>query len=515
MSILKFRNQILKSFENYPLSVSMPNRKTILLDEKSFTLPDMIKNSRGLLHRLNLKKEYMEHWDELSDDSNRRDFWNFVYARQFNALESAEKNRIKNMAVRSGFILLIDAKDKNLSTNMYLYNANTKELSDTPWHILIKKEKDLANSLFSNIIQCEFMFHPHKPRLEIVDSKHKEFKDTEYWIYNIYQPPKWRKVKYDENAVHNCPIRIKLFLEHLFPDAECLQFVQKWLYFAFQHRNETYLLLNAGKGVGKGIFQSLASALVGAQNYAIPSSGFLSKEFNAIMRNKRLLILDEIKMNRDNIDKLKRYINGRISIEAKGIEASSQEENFCSFIISSNNMTDALIECDDRRFAVLDVTKKHLLEVFTEREITDFVADLEDPNSTDVVEYAHYLTKQFGHLSIKNNIHDVYRGRRFWELVYASLTEWQKIIVDDYTNTDIESKSVSDYYSTKMRNRGLKFPLNVSKVEDFLVNYRHNGLHNIAAIEAGNIVFNRIDDRDAPIFEDEQTARLKMLIDLV
>ena len=73
----------------------------------------------------------------------------------------------------------------------------------------------------------------------------------------------------------------------------------------------------------------------------------------------------------------------------------------------------------------------------------------------------------------------VYKGKKFYDLIYHSLYEWQKFIVDKILNGEsddgeLDVKRLSKEFS-KDEGKYARFPRNMKKVDDFLMNYRHEG----------------------------------------
>ena len=163
---------------------------------------------------------------------------------------------------------------------------------------------------------------------------------------NLYTPPLWRTREF----MPSCPEPIKKLLRHLFPVEDHRTYVLDWMYRTILSRNECYLVLNGAKGVGKGVFMALMRAISGQHNYSEAPDSLLDSQFNSVLDRKRVIALDEFRVDKEKHTKLKRYANKFQNIEKKGVDADKLVETYNSFIIANNDETDMYIEFDDRRF---------------------------------------------------------------------------------------------------------------------------------------------------------------------
>ena len=291
---------------------------------------------------------------------------------------------------------------------------------------------------------------------------------------NLYNAPEWRKL---EDPKKPCPARFKKFFQHLFPALEDRIHVIDWMKIAMLDRCESYLVLNGAKGIGKNLFTDICGALVGPEHYSLAPASLLSGTFNSVLDKNRLILLDELKVDKAAHTKLKRYINEDQSIEKKGFDADKSTKTYNSFIVANNDLVDMHIETDDRRFSVPDLTDVLLHNAFDQEFIDALVADIKDP---EVIREFGYFVYNFdsdtGHTPFS-----VRKGKRFWELAYTSLYEWQKFIVDKILSKEDESYMVTmlarqfnDETSYSSR-----FPRNMDKIKDFIASYLHMGTDRI------------------------------------
>ncbi len=316
-------------------------------------------------------------------------------------------------------------------------------------------------------------FNPYRPEALFLDV----YDNQKITFANTYIPPEWqlsRELTNLEALDYMKPPRvIERFMETLFPEKDAREFVYDWLHFAITKRCETYLVLNGAKGIGKGIFTDiLCKALMGKDNHKLAAPGALESNFNAMLENCRMIVFDEMPINdQDKIAKLKKYINTDQAVERKGYDVGATITTFNSFIISSNAVRDIIIEWDDRRFSVPDLTEKKLDEKWTKEEIKNLIEDINDPSYKTMRQFGYWLMYRIP----EGDEFTAYKGKHFFKLCYSSLPEWSRCIVDEITSG---VHDILDDVTLKMKFKERapqgRFP-HGTKVEDFLKNYKHEG----------------------------------------
>ena len=368
---------------------------------------------------------------------------------------------------RTNLVPVLDLKNAEI----ILFNKKTKTISEICFKAWERKLSKLEMSLVSETMRDALLtYDPY----DLETFVPVIWEGMEVLKVNTYTPPPWRKSR-EPDKVEMPPIIWDL-LEHLFPDDKCLDFVLNWMYLALIKRNETYLVLNGAKGIGKGIFCSVLAALVGREHYTDAPVSLLSGHFNAALDKKRLIVLDEFKVYKNEHTKLKKYINKFQNIEKKGIDADRASEIYNSYVVQNNDVTDMYIEADDRRFSVPDLTARPITDTIPQKDLDKLVIELEDSESELVKQFGYYIYK-YGERKDLNSF-SVYRGAHFWTLAYHSLREWQKFIVDKIINKeDVEFrlKDLAREFKKDSSNQFCKFPRNYQKVRDFLNNYKHGG----------------------------------------
>lgn len=409
-------------------------------------------------------------------------FEDFRRGLKFNQSERKKAN-MRGLDVVKDFIYsdLIPFISIENSKLMMFYNKHTGEILPLDYQTYERTEdKDHRTPLVRAIIK----FNPYRPEtIYVAESEYGK----ECTHINTFKRPEWQLPKelLVEERKEYCklPSIIDSFMRHLFPDDNCRNYVFDWLHHALAKRCETYLVLNGAKGIGKGIFTDhLCRSLLGKDNHVIAPTGALESNFNAILKDKRMIVMDEFRIDdEEKINKLKRYINRDQTIEHKGVDVGKTIETFNSFIISSNSLADMRISWDDRRFSVMDIAETKLNEAWGKEQIDALIEELE-PSSRTMQEFGYWLLYR----NTKDNEFSVYKGKHFYKLCYSSLPEWSRVVIDEVLSA--KSDSIDDSQlkmAYKESNPMGKFP-NPHKVEDFLKNYKHEGKYYLGEFKRDN-----------------------------
>lgn len=359
-----------------------------------------------------------------------------------------------------------------------------------------KKEKkllDLDYGTYKEVTDKDYRIKPTPAHISFNPYRPEQVYLSDYGSktsthINTYAKPEWQLDRAltdaESRKYSRVPPLIKEFFEHLFPNPRCREYVLDWLHFALTSRCETYLVLNGAKGIGKNILSNeICKTLLGSTNHKVAHQSAL-KGFNAILVDCRMIIFDEFKITeRDDINTLKRIINPIQMIEFKGVDARKNLETFNSFMICNNSLMDLLLEWNERRFSVADLTDRKLTEVWTKEKIEQAVKVFSDPQSDEMINFGYFL--MYRKPVIMQDRFTDYKEDHFYRICYSSMPEWQKMLVDDITN----NPSVGYFEEAELRmkfkertNNLQRFP-NITKVMDFLKNYKHNGEHYLGFIE--------------------------------
>lgn len=170
-------------------------------------------------------------------------------------------------------------------------------------------------------------------------------------------------------------------LKHVICDDDhtAYDWVLHWIANKFQNpyaknKNRTALALSGGQGVGKSSFVHFLGRLIGSHSYLVVNDyNLLIQEFTVINDEHLIVFADEAGFNKDRkiMDKLKTLISDS-TIEKNQKYLDSKTIEFAGDLIFSTNAQQiAALESDDRRYCVLEITKK-----FTQAEKVKYFNEL-------------------------------------------------------------------------------------------------------------------------------------------
>ncbi len=367
------------------------------------------------------------------------------------------------------------------SDQKFIYNIVTREVSDLDFDNWLRMHPaGEREALVDNVRIAKIVYNPYSME-PYWSEKLKGVGKVAH--VNTHSSPEWRSIQVDSPK---CPDDIKEFLRHLFPIKSDREYVIYWLRAAIIDRNETYLVLNGAKGLGKNVLvESILMPLVGESNFKVAPESLLNGNFNAVLRNSRAIFMDEVKMDsKEQRQKLKRYINTNQTIENKGKDADKTEETYASFVIANNDIGDVNIEYDDRRFSVPALTTVALKKIWTTTEINKFANKYKEDDEA-IAEFGHWLLNTT--IGAEYDRNSVLTSSHFYKLVYESLKEWQKVVCEvifskeksEYVIADFKKK----YGEIYGREEKSKFRAGYKRLADFFKNYRHEGEDTLGTVE--------------------------------
>jgi len=245
--------------------------------------------------------------------------------------------------------------------------------------------------------------------------------------YNTYTPPVWLLPSFYNQAAQSpsstlSPMLSK-FLDHLVDgDGASLEYLFDWLHTALLSRNYTMLTAIGEQGIGKGVLGNLMSKLVGSSNYVQTRDEIFKKSFNKQLEGKRLVYVDELALNKKEAhDRMKHMVNETLEIEAKGKD-TKYIENHASFYLSSNQFDAIQLQPGDRRFSIIQLTDKRLLDTFSNSEIQHGIL-----GPAAVKSLGLFLLNR----EVKRDMRIPFKSERFEEVLDASLKSWQRFILEN------------------------------------------------------------------------------------
>lgn len=322
--------------------------------------------------------------------------------------------------------------------NVFLINTDTQVVMEVNYKSFLRGLDIAERKLVQNSAMplANFYFDPYNPETKV---EKRTMEDGEDAIFiNTYRAPTWLK---GSDSCETMPKILEEFINHLLPSKKQRTYCLQWMAEAMFGKNETYLVLNGDKGVGKNTIYEILKAVIAPRYSVTAPASLTTSHFNSVLLDKRLILLDEYKITRANHLFLKKIINKNQTIEKKGVDADKEVETYNSFMVFHNSVSDMYVEKDDRRFSVLDLTHKNLTDIWTPDYIHELMIDLNDPNSEFTKEVGQYLlhvheTQEF------NNV-TPYKGNKFHEIVEYHMPTWLQIVVAMVENGEVKNGAIS------------------------------------------------------------------------
>lgn len=301
------------------------------------------------------------------------------------------------------------------------------------------------------------------------DKKLMFVEDADGPLLNTYVPPGWLKNHFyfgKELKVNTeIPQIVEQFLMHLVQeDKESYEYVLDWMAQMVQGRNLTILTLIGNEGIGKGTLGDLLRDIVGQQNWVKVRADAFKGRFNSQMENKLLVHIDEAHLSTtDEYNRLKDVVNPWIEVEQKGKDAR-MSRNYASYILASNDSTAINPSPDDRRFSIVNLTDKKIIET----PVREVITSLYKPENIEALSL--YLMQR------KIN-HDMMRpfksSKKSNEIVYANMPDWEKFLLQDYLEDHVgQKRSLSEVKEDIALECNMRNPPGRSKLEKFCLKYK-------------------------------------------
>ncbi len=311
---------------------------------------------------------------------------------------------------------------------------------------------------------------------------------------NLYNPPSWRFV----GASPKYGGTIKKLFEHVFPVEKDREFVLDWFHYLVTTRNATVLCLVGARGTGKGIIlKDIARALTGEEHFAIAKEEVLTDKFNEVFNNRRLVFFDEVDIQGDReLAKFKALCNDTISMEKKGSD-SVTIENYCSIGLATNNRKNFRVEPQERRFSLPRVTEDPITKIMTIPEVEEFCSTIKVLGNKELAEFGEWLLIR----KPKYSNQTPYKGDYYFEISGLSMAAWKAYIIEALGTDKLEELH---YIGSLLKgfkkisggsDSSSKFPTTRSTIEEFLYQYRHDGIYRIGYIQ--------------DVYEDEEDPEAK------
>lgn len=172
--------------------------------------------------------------------------------------------------------------------------------------------------------------------------------DTRKYKNNLAGKNNWRNPEFDfgkkPEVAPKLPEVYDWFFKRLFPIPEELDIVFDWISDGMKEKLQKFLYVCGPGGIGKGILGETLAVLHGDGNYKAFSTSNLHGNFNTYEDSSTLIYFDEPSAKtKEVLDKLKLYMNKRMSLEKKGKDAYNAE-TFFNLYISGNDRDGIVID---------------------------------------------------------------------------------------------------------------------------------------------------------------------------
>ncbi len=247
-------------------------------------------------------------------------------------------------------------------------------------------------------------------------------------VYNQYQPPVWLKDEFyfghALTPIDTIPPLYATFIRHLTDNDEpSYEYLIDWLATSLQGRNLTLLTAIGEQGIGKGTLGDIMEKLHGKTNFVKVRDQVFKDKFNAALKNKTLVYVDEIDLQtKESQDRIKDVVNSSVEIEQKGIDPHTAD-NYASFYLSSNSLDAIKIEGGDRRFSIIQLTEKKIIDT----DLSGAAID-ELKKESNIADLARYLRFK----KVSRNMYVPFRSARYEEVREASLQDWELFVLEDW-----------------------------------------------------------------------------------
>lgn len=275
--------------------------------------------------------------------------------------------------------------------------------------------------LNANKLEAEFTFNPRLPAFTTTARENT-------LIYNTYKPATWRHREYWFNEsvpkLDKMPELYERYFDHITGGyKESKEYLLDWIANSLRERNFTILTAIGIQGAGKGMLaEGILKHLHGETNFQYCRDEIFKNKFNAQLKNKTIVNVDEISLKtKEEHDKLKGIVNDTIELEAKGKDATNAQ-NFASFYITSNYLDAIEIEAGDRRYSIIQLSNKKILD-------TDLRAHIKTICKPEMV---YELGRYLWYRPITHDMFAPFKSERYEEVKRHGLKTWELWFTEEF-----------------------------------------------------------------------------------
>ncbi len=304
------------------------------------------------------------------------------------------------------------------------------------------------------------------------------FRENNLNYINTYAPPKhleesfWStetrvaatKRKLDTKTWSEIPDCYLEFFSHLFDnDYMSICYFLDWLATAIdsKSRNLTALTLISMPGAGKGVlFEQVLAPLFGEHNVGIVSgeNAFVN-QFNGVFSDKQVILLDEADLSKtEYMNRFKTLVNDKLEVEKKGAEKLNVK-NWLNIIIASNNLNAIKIEEGDRRFSVVNTTRRMLGDFFP--NVSELIKELNNPDN--IAKLYKWLIQH----QPERDMNRPFITAKLEEVKDAGLNVWERAALQYFNELLVKNNKKEVVISLKDLQAHLETEYKITKVPGF------------------------------------------------
>jgi hypothetical protein len=335
--------------------------------------------------------------------------------------------------------------------------------------------KEKYSPAYAKLLYLPWIENLHETNYTLIEHEGRKEKVQ---LLNTFEKAPWQKsgdvFPIDQTVF---PRPLEVFFNHFFLDDVSKQSVFAWMrrlvFGEDGMSNETALVLNGAKGIGKNMFADICQGLVGTTNFTVGKRSIMKSDFNLDLKDCLCFFLDEIPIkSQEECSKFRAYMNEDLQLEGKGME-SKDYRTYKSFILNNNPPHEVRVGWDDRRYTVPDLTSVMLKQRWPVKKIASFRKYIKDFSG---LHYKHFASWLFHHADTETySITYCHKGNRFSEMVLASLTVWQATIRKEL----LKIKNREEFQENGILLSGIKnacsakdtWPIETSTIQAFLESY--------------------------------------------
>jgi len=365
------------------------------------------------------------------------------------------------------------------------YDHLRKQVHEVEWDGFCALEPEVK-------VQRQILRDMHQVRVEYVPHEDFDFNEMiENWtpselaVLNTYKAPEWRK---QESPSPTLDLMLKAFLEHLFPQKVHRNYVLNWLFKSLHRPVEQHLVLIGAQNTGKStLVTELFKNLHGFSNFTLLNPSALRDKFNSDLLDATLTLFDEAVVRRSmDLDTLKRWGDGQVSIERKGIDPEKKPRTTSLVFVANSYGSFKINPISSRKFGFPDLTDKPLSTLWSKSEIKAFLSKIADP---EVLSNFYHWLKNNEETNSLDFATETHRGLHYQEaIIQASGPQIKSIIKtilsknkESYTSSEVQER----FFSKNMRNEENYIELPIEDLKILFDEYRHKG-ERIATVDVKN-----------------------------